>query len=500
VLHPFLFALFPILFFYSQNKGELELSVVVKPILLSGILTLMVIFLFSFFLKRNLQKSSFATSFLLILFFSFGHILPSVRKLPMAEWLLLTFFVAVYAVLFVWIRKRNIKLNVANKFLSIVGAILLLNTLFSIARDYQSYKGEANLTSTEETLDTGRKDINPDDPDIYYIVLDRYANNATLKEEYNFDNSGFTDYLEQKDFFVSYESFANYPKTNLSLASTLNMKHITYLTEELGKSNSNTKIAFELLYNNEVVRFLKQRGYDFIYMGGWWGPTQKNDYADYNFNLFTGANEFNRELLKTTAVRPFVAEDKTKRQNIIYKFDKLVEMPSFGEKPKFIFVHMFMPHYPYLFDSDCESVKDTEGENENKRYLDQLKCTNKFVINTIDKILADSSKTPVIIIQSDEGPFKYDEMRRSGEGVDWTKASDKAVRVHMRILNAYYLPNTDYSTTQLYDGISPVNSFRALFNYYFDTNFDLLPDKSYFIPHLDFPYDYFEVTDKVEFK
>jgi hypothetical protein len=48
----------------------------------------------------------------------------------------------------------------------------------------------------------------------------------------------------------------------------------------------------------------------------------------------------------------------------------------------------------------------------------------------------------------------------------------------MAILNAYYLPDAD--TSFLYDKISPVNSFRVLFNAYFNTGYEILPDRSYF--------------------
>ena len=42
------------------------------------------------------------------------------------------------------------------------------------------------------------------------------------------------------------------------------------------------------------------------------------------------------------------------------------------------------------------------------------------------------------------------------------------------VLNAVYLPNNGEAL--LYDSISPANTFRVIFNHYFDTNFDLLED------------------------
>jgi hypothetical protein len=48
----------------------------------------------------------------------------------------------------------------------------------------------------------------------------------------------------------------------------------------------------------------------------------------------------------------------------------------------------------------------------------------------------------------------------------------------MRILNAYYLP--DAGGGELYESISPVNSFRVLFNTYFGGKLELLADTAYF--------------------
>ena len=62
----------------------------------------------------------------------------------------------------------------------------------------------------------------------------------------------------------------------------------------------------------------------------------------------------------------------------------------------------------------------------------------------------------------------------------------------MKIFNAYYLPSVDKS--KLYPTISPVNSFRLVFNEYFGGNYDLLPDKSYY-SILQKPLDFTEIPN-----
>ena len=77
--------------------------------------------------------------------------------------------------------------------------------------------------------------------------------------------------------------------------------------------------------------------------------------------------------------------------------------------------------------------------------------------------------SPVIVIQSDHGP------RGS---VDWENPDDAMVKRLFGIFNAYHLP--DGGNKEIYETISPINSFRVISNYYLDENYELLDDKAYF--------------------
>jgi len=77
------------------------------------------------------------------------------------------------------------------------------------------------------------------------------------------------------------------------------------------------------------------------------------------------------------------------------------------------------------------------------------------------------------VILGHEAP-RVGELRESGDDL---LATPEARRIRSRILSAYYLP--DRGNKLLYSSISPVNTFRVIFNYYFGTNLDLLPDYTY---------------------
>jgi hypothetical protein len=75
-------------------------------------------------------------------------------------------------------------------------------------------------------------------------------------------------------------------------------------------------------------------------------------------------------------------------------------------------------------------------------------------------------------------------------------ANENMLRERMTILNAYYLPSD--GNNLLYDSITPVNTFRLIFDFYFDTNNGLLDDRCYFSTY-GRPYDFIDVTDSLKY-
>jgi hypothetical protein len=65
----------------------------------------------------------------------------------------------------------------------------------------------------------------------------------------------------------------------------------------------------------------------------------------------------------------------------------------------------------------------------------------------------------------------------------------------MRILDAIYAPGC---TDSLPQRMTPVNTFRILFNCLFDTGLEMLPDRSYTYRDLTHLYDFIEVTDRLD--
>ena len=73
VLHPFILAVYPILFYYTLNKHEVWFFETLVPMASSLFVALLLFFLFKFTFKST-TKSGILTSFVLILFFIYEAI------------------------------------------------------------------------------------------------------------------------------------------------------------------------------------------------------------------------------------------------------------------------------------------------------------------------------------------------------------------------------------------------------------------------------------------
>jgi hypothetical protein len=137
-----------------------------------------------------------------------------------------------------------------------------------------------------------------------------------------------------------------------------------------------------------------------------------------------------------------------------------------------------------------------------ENYTNQVRFANTKILEMIRAIRANSETDPIIIIQSDEGPwpapYAGDErfLGTDVSSVDWTRASRDELREKMRILNALYLPGAD--AAPFHPTMTPVNTFRIVFNRYFGAALPLLPDENYVFVDDRHLYKFEKVTPLVQ--
>lgn len=508
IIHPFLFAVAPVLYFLTVNIEEL--SIIDSKVILTGLASLAlatVIWLIVVAVLRSKEKGALWTSLFLIFFFSYGylHALIPNFKIPLGITALgpdkAIFIVGglILTVVFVALWKTRKNLGSVTGFLNVAAIVLLAGLLIKIIpAEFNSEKKPALANSEPVTTKELTAEEKEKLPDIYYIILDRYARADVLEETYGYDNSEFISYLESNDFYVASKSYANYPRTWVSLASSLNMNHLTYLEGELGADFQSKLPVYEMLQNYEVWRFLKGRGYKFIHFGDYVSFTSKNRFADENINYFgLMGDEFVSNFLANTVINPIYKKlfppDKIARERHLYKFSRLAEMAN-EDGPKFVFAHFLIPHEPFVFDKDGNSLSPNQVAERSlaENYLGQVIFVNAKIEELIDRLIAESKAPPVIILQSDEGPFPPGWLTDEESDDDWQKQSFTNLKAKTAILNSYYLPGVDASRV-LYPTITPVNSFRIIFNQYFGASYDILPDQV-FVPAPGSLYKFINVT------
>ena len=344
-------------------------------------------------------------------------------------------------------------------------------------------------------------------PDIYYIVLDAYARSDVLEHYYQFDNSEFIDYLTKKGFFIPTKSYSNYPKTILSVTSTLNFDYPQEMLDGVDQARL-WWLLNPAWHNSRVQLFLEGSGYTSISIASHW-DLSNNPKTDIYFKpnpIFL--NEFDGFVLAKTPLKlflpalsqiAFVPSFESHRELILYNFktlEKIAEMPE----PTFTMAHIISPHPPFVFDKNGNPlspdypfsfIDETSIPLTNEEYRDgyttQIEFINHKLEALVDAILEKSDTPPIIILQADHGPRRV---------TDSSSFDNKCQNERFAIFAAYYLP--DLPENSIPNEITPVNLFRIILNEYFSTGLPILENHSYTTINTTSPFQLKDVTTQLE--
>src|SRR3972149_6041208 len=415
-LHPFLFAVYPVLALLAFNISEVDLSSGFRPVTAA----LVVVGFLAFILRlvhRDWRRAALSLTIILILFYSYGHIYILLKGVNVDEFylfrhrtLILIWVGGGFLILWqVW--RKPINVAAATYVLNVVGLFLLILPSFQLICFFlQSRASQAQAAQNAQTLDLK---VGNGPLDIYYIILDGYGRADVLKDEYGYDNSDFLNTLRDWGFYVADCSQSNYDQMQMSLASSLNFNYIDALNE------------FEhLLMETTLARLVQDE------------------------NRFGIQN----------------ADSELFRERTLFALDKLGKL-SYIKEPKFVFVHLIVPHPPFVFGPtggpvEPAAVGTTKTRRRARQYRDQAIYISNRMMEIVPKIIAGSTRPPIIVIQGDHRP---------------TIPSSPQQR--MRNLNVYYLPEAN---APIYSTITPVNTFRIIFNTCFGQYLPLLEDVSYY--------------------
>jgi hypothetical protein len=474
LLYPFLFALYPIIELRNYNITYVDSASLIRPMLIS-ILCTGLIWMVLRWLMKDWQKAGILTSLLVISFFLYGHVFIQIESnfgSAIRHRYLILIFGGLLLSAGIYIQTKMKSPGLLN-FLAAVGVILILfSAIRSIQHDLSEYRSAREIRELQKSfLEETNQPNAAVKPDIYVILLDAHTSARTLQNVFGYDESSFTQQLQDLGFYVAECAQSNYPITNLSVTSMF-------------YANYHQQPTLFPLYSSLAIETLRSQGYQVITFenrsNGHFSFAEdirlsRNQIFQGNIDLTGGFSEFEIMLIKTSFARiafdmpqlipGFDAQRLQKLeyyehyQQTFFILDELKRLPQ-RDGPKFVFAHLLVPHSPFIFAANGSFQWADDPVNG---YISNVQFIDSQIVPAVAEIIASSDVPPVIILMGDHGPTGV-------PNVD-------TPTTRMSILNAYYV--NDDTKMDLYPTITPVNSFRVVFNNYFGTSYPLLDDLSY---------------------
>jgi hypothetical protein len=504
LLTPILFAIFPLLALWETNYSRFSTIEILLPALETLLATFLLYWLARLVIRQPVKAGLFST-LVLLLYFTYGHVYNLIEdrtifglmvgrhRVLIIIWLLV-FLVATFAIL-----RYGTRVPGLTSILNVAGLAMVILSVFQLVYlEIQSnLPGNKHPVSLSTTTILKSSDTSPD---VYFIVLDAYMRSDTIQRELNYDNTAFIKQLTDIGFVLPKCAMSNYTQTALSISSIMNMDYVEKFVGPLDKNAAEIDYPLFTKYiNYSLVREAFQKmGYKIIsFQEGYAWSQFTNTDVHYQpktsnkllVNILT-SGDFSNMLSTTTLYRVAVdaksispafakqlnhlnlvinrytenfaknvySASQKRYDYITYPFTVMKDTVNIPGK-KFVYLHIPAPHPDWVVDANGKFSVTTD---ESKGYPAEVAYLDKMVIPMLKDIIQHSKNPPVIILQGDHG---------------WGNTPDP----RMYILNAYYLPG---AANAVYPMITPVNTFRTIFNTYFGGNYPLLPDVSYYSNHL----------------
>ncbi len=510
-VHPLLFAAYAVLFLHAENVQLVRPTETLLPLVATvGGAAALLLALTA--VLRDMPRAGLVASAAVVVFFGYGHVAGLIGANAAADaagWPLLLAWSALIGGICGLLLLRRSLLPRLTSGLNVAGLVLVLFALATIVPSLSNVPARAQGNGFEPT---GHQPTRSTQRDIYYIVPDRYGSASSLAAGFGITDNDLPGWLEQRGFAVARESYANYSRTALSMAAVLNVTHLDEIAARQGARSTDYGPVYEMLQEHLVGRFLREQGYRYVHIGSWFNPTRSVRIADENLES-DSATEFQAVFEQTTALpllrrtlaqeEQMPPEDEKHVQHAQFQFraiHRVIDEPG----PKFVLLHVLLPHDPYTFDEDGEYVPPSarRGVPVADQFRAQLAYTNDELKGIVERLLdRPAEEQPIIIIQADEGPYpaRYD---ADELGFDWSQATPAELETKFGILNAVYLPDEAATDGEPAAGrpdfaaqATSINTFRLLLEHYFGLRLPALADRVYVSASPPHPYDLTDVTD-----
>ena len=484
-----LFAAHPLLTLFEQNQTELPLSVIWSPLAVT-IAAAAVLYGLLMLAFRDWAKAGTLTALAVVAFFYYDTFKSDISGWHLSLGWVLVLWLGLCAVAAILVARTHRSLATLILALGVAAAVMTIVPAARIA-SYQHRHPAVEASDPRLWASPLPPPADPAGkrPDIYVLIPDDYARADVLRRYFHYDDSAFRNRLKARGFTISPAVRSPYSDSESNIAAELNMGYLNGLGRVLGKTSEDVRPLKTVMEDSRASRLAKALGYRYIHQ-----DSDEVTFAGGNPDISSVAtpDSFPSLWLRKSVLRVFggpvgfndEAQYERFRKSVRKSYSRL-EAASSQPSPKFVVFHTLIPHDPYIFGAEGESVTFPSISDEviHSRialpyYLHQLQWLQGQLIGMVDSIRARSKRPPVIVIVSDEG---YE----SGDKVFGEEAM-KHIRVKGML--ALAIPGAKRAGTP--QPPVTVNTLRYVFNRVVGTRYSMLPAASY--AEGDYPYQWDE--------
>ncbi len=476
---PLLVGIYPALFHYSNNSKVVLIDSLIYLLILFIGISIFVFIIFLFIYKNHSQKAAIAASIFLVFFHTYGIVFNKLQQwdiYTIEHYMILPVYVvlALYLIWFVGRINHRLLGDIWKIITIIMLGLVLINVIqilpIEIKKNTRNNNQiiSANPNQIQETEQTY--------PDIYYIIFDEMAGFDAIRKYWQYNQiDNFIAALRSQGFFIAENSHGSTTNTFHEIANRLNYEYYPYDPSDYKKYNDED---LDHISDNTVFSFLKSKGYSIVVFDDglplttrWKADLIYSSSLNETLSGLSLYNEFAMLVLNNTMFEPFMGyfEQATikisNHERMIYLIaNKITQLGV--QSPKLVFVHLLMPHMPFLFNANGKSVP-LENQNDWDRYLGYYIFSTHYAQSLIKEIISSTSHDhpPIVIFQSDHGARN---IKTENNNI---LLQNYPSEYGTLIVNTLYLPGcNDVPLTQNMD---PINTFPIIFNCYFNANIPL---------------------------
>jgi len=410
-------SVFPLVFAWMNNADRIKETTEIWQNL--ALLSLCAVALFGVFalFYRNLPRAALSTT-VVVLIFENGLVLQNIltRLFPRFHYWHTTTVLLVVAVVILYLFtkiKDDVALTVGKVVSLVFIGLVVLNIVMGVPKIIL-----ANRVSTEEKTSlalaagSGRN--------MYWLLFDNYSSNYVYNKWFDFDNSAFTETLEDMGFNVSSTSEND---STYTISVTANIANLGYVTS-FSYDRTYTECVNSVLESRRtavIIPLAESYGYEITGVGHaeYYGFTGTKAVSSSSAGMTLGGDSIVSLFWKRTILAPFAEINVNElAAEMLAQLQYLQDPGNIPQSHSFVLAHFNTPHTPYLFLADGTLVQagnTADIEENTSLYLEQSKFVSGEMLKIVETIIKNDPNA-IIILSSDHAnkskAVEYDDRRR----------------------------------------------------------------------------------------